>query len=325
MSFTKKQPINTLKDSQAVDDIFVVKIKKGISPYTKGQSFQLILSDSSGQTIDYKYWGGNDLTPIKDLYDSIKTDSVVHVKGKVSTYNNKLQISSNDLVDIRPLENSEYDQGEFVKKAKIDVDVMDSDMFTLISSISDPALKEMLHSIYTDSNITEKIKTHPAAIEIHHNWVGGLMQHMIEMVSYCELTVKTHPSLNRDVVIAGVLLHDIGKIEEIEVTSRIKGTTKGQLLGHIPIGFSFVTKKMDDFKVNEDLRNKILHIIVSHHGKLEFGSPKTPMLPEAIVVHYADEMSSKVTEIIDFIEENKEATEDDFMYHRRKGHNIFLR
>jgi len=325
MTFTKKQPINTLKDSQLVDDIFVVKIKRGISPYKKGQSFQLILSDSSGQTIDYKYWGGTDLDPIQELYDSIKADSVVYVKGRVSPYNGKLQISSNDLADIRPLESNEYDQGEFVKKAKRDVDDMYSEILTIISSVSDLALKEMLHSIYTDSNLVEKIKTHPAAIEIHHNWVGGLMQHTLEMVRYCELTAKIHPSLNRDILIAGALLHDIGKIEELEVTSRIKGTPKGQLLGHIPIGFSFVTKKMDDFKVDEGLRNKILHIIVSHHGKLEFGSPKTPMLPEAIVVYYADEMSSRVTEMIDFIEENREITEDDFMYDRRKGHNIFLR
>lgn len=325
MKLTKKQPINNLKESQQVDDIFVVKIKKGITPYSKGNSFQLILSDSSGQTIDFKYWGGTDLEPIQKLSDSIKADSIVLVKGRVSSYNGKLEISTNDIASIRPLEIDEYEQNEFVKKAKRDIETMYSEMLKVISSVSNSELKEMLHSIYTDSNVVEKIKTYPAAIEIHHNWIGGLMQHMLEMVSYCELAVKIHPSLNRDILIAGVLLHDIGKIEELEVTSRIKGTTKGQLLGHIPLGFSFVTKKMDDLKVDEGLRNKILHIIVSHHGKLEFGSPKTPMLPEAIVINYVDELSSKVTEMIEFIEGIKESTEDDFMYSRRKGHNIFLR
>jgi len=325
MKLSKKQPINSLKENQQVDDIFVVKIKKGVAPYVKGWSFLLILSDSSGSTIDYKYWGNNDAEAVQKLYDSIKSDSVVHVRGSVSTYNGKLQISTNDQNGIRALKDDEFEACEFIKKSKKDPEAMYNEILEIIGSVENLKLKEVLSSIYKDPTMSKKIKTHPAAIEIHHNWVGGLLQHMIEMVRYCELSLQIHPSLNRDILISGVLLHDVGKLEEIEVSSRIKGTAKGQLLGHISIGFSLVMKKLDEFGLEENMKNKILHVIVSHHGRLEFGSPKTPMIPEAIVIHYADEMSSKITEIIDIIEEGKKQTEDDFVYSRRKNGNIFLR
>ncbi len=325
MKFTKRQPINALRESQQVDDIFVVKIKKGIAPYKNGHSFQLLLSDSSGKTIDYKYWGGSDEEPVRKLYGSIKSDSVVHVKGSVSIYNGKLQISTNDPDGIRALKDDEFEPGEFIKKAKKDPEKMYDEALKIINSVKNQELKGMLLSIYMYPGIAEKIKTHPAAIEIHHNWVGGLLQHMLEMMKYCELSAQIHPNLDRDILIAGVLLHDIGKIEEIGVSTRIKGTRKGQLIGHISIGFSFVMKKMEEFGLEEIIRDKILHIIVSHHGRLEFGSPKTPMFPEAAVIYYADEMSSKVTEMIDIVEEGKDQTEDDFVYSNRKRGNIFLK
>lgn len=324
MKFTKKQPLNILKPGDFIDDIFVVKIKKGVSQYAGGYSFQLLLSDSSGKTIDYKYWGGPDEGKVRALFDSIKSDSVVHVQGKFGSYNNKPQITTNEPHIIEALEPDQY-EGDFIKKAKRDTEEMYTQLLEIIETIQNEQLKKLLQTIFEDENIKKRFKIHPGAIEIHHNWTGGLLQHTLEVTKYCELSVNLHPNLNRDFMLTGALLHDIGKLEELAVTSRIKGTKKGQLIGHITLGFNFLAKKMDELNLDEDLKEKLLHIIVSHHGKNEFGSPKQPMFPEAVAIYYADELSSKIAEMIEFIEHNKDTTEDDFMYHYRKGINILLK
>lgn len=325
MKFAKKQMISALKDGQAIDDIFVVKIKKSMSSYAKGYTFNLILSDNSGKTIDYRYWGCKDEASVRAVYDSIAPNCVVHVKGKVSFYRENLQIATNEPDTIRVLQPEEYEPDIFIKKPKHDLDEMYTRLMEKIESIQSNEIKKLVKSIYCDPQIAGKIKLHPAAIEYHHNWIGGLVQHMLEMIAYCELAASMHPNLDKDMLIAGVLLHDIGKLEEINVSSRIMGSKKGQLLGHLALGFHLVSKKMEELDISEDTRDKILHIIVSHHGRLEFGSPKVPMFPEAVVIYYADEMSSKAAEIIEYIEDNKHATEDDFMYNKRKNRNIFLR
>ena len=322
--FTKKQPINTLKKGDIVMDIFVVKIKKGVSPYSKGYSFTLILSDSSGKSLEYKYWGGLDEAKVTALFDSIRSDSVVLVQGRFSFYNDKPQIVANEQDMIRVLNRDEYET-DFIKQGKKDPDGMYADLMAIIQNIEEPVYKQLLVSVFSDKSIENKIKKHPAAIEIHHNWVAGLLQHMLEIVEYCKTSLKLFPDLNPDLLITGALLHDIGKLEELEVTSRIRGTQKGQLIGHLPLGIVFISRKLDEINGSEILKNKLLHMIVSHHGKVEFGSPKEPMFPEALALYYADELSSKLTEMTEYIKEHKDSTEDDFMYHYKKGIDVLLR
>jgi len=323
--FTKKQPISMLEDGVRVDDVFVVKIKKGVSPYANGYSFHLLLSDSSGKTIDYKFWGGENEEVVRNLYNSIKADSVVHVQGRFSFYKGAPQITTNEPDIIEVLEKGQYEESDFIKKAKRDVEKMYEELMNIIASIKNEQLKGLLLSIFDDSSIKEKFKTHPGGIEIHHNWIGGLLQHTLEMARYCEISAETYPTINRDLLMAGVLLHDIGKLDELEVTARIKGSRKGQMHGHIILGSIFVSNKMSELKVDEDIKDKLLHIIISHHGSTELGSPKEPMLPEAVAVYHADELSSKLAEITEYIEDNKTETEDDFKYHYKKNRNIFLR
>jgi 3'-5' exoribonuclease len=320
---TKKQPINTLKDGISVDDIFVVKIKKSIVPYVKGHSFTLILSDSSGGSIEYKYWGGQDEGKVRNLFDSIKKDSVVLVRGKVSTYHGKLQISADEQNVLKVLSPEEY-EAEFVMGPRKNVEEMYSVFLSKIGSVQNESLKALLLDTF-GNDLKEKFKKHPGAIQIHHNWIGGLLQHTLEVVEYCETAIKLNPELDRDLLLAGALLHDVGKLDELEVTSRIKGSRKGQLLGHLALGMIFLSEKLKESKLDDLLKDKLLHLLASHHGKLDFGSPKEPMTPEALALYYADELSSKLSETIEFIKENKEKTEDESMYHSKKGINIFLR
>lgn len=323
--FRKKQQISAFKEGEFIDDVFVVKIKKGVSDYLKGFRFNLIISDNSGRTLDYVYWGPKDEEIVREIYDSIKSDSVVKIQGKVSIYNGKLQLATNAPSKIEVLSEGQYEKEDFVKPSKKDITKMYDELKDAINLVEDEKIKLLLDLIFKDPIIEAKFKKHPGAIEIHHNWIGGLLEHTLEVLRYSITTLQQFPTLNKDLLIAGTLLHDIGKLEEMEVTSRIKGTSKGQLAGHLVLGIIYVHNKMDEIGLEENLKNKLLHMLVSHHGKNEYGSPKEPMFPEALAVYYADELSSKISEMIEFIESAKQDTEDEFMYHKRKNGNVFLR
>ncbi|MCX6695889.1 MAG: HD domain-containing protein [Candidatus Altiarchaeota archaeon] len=236
----------------------------------------------------------------------------------------KLQISTNEPDTIVPVAAGEYDPADFIMPAKKDLDKMCEELMDYISKIGNPEVKALLESIFKDGVVLEKFKKHPGAIEIHHNWTGGLLQHTLEVAEYSLLSKKLFPDLNTDLLIAGALLHDIGKLDEIEVKARIKGTKKGQLTGHIALGYNRVSGVMDRLGTSEELKDKLLHIILSHHGSNEYGSPKPPMIPEAFAIYYADEMSSKLSEITEYVKWARGSTDDEFMYHKRHGHNILL-
>ena len=324
--YRKTQFINTLKEGAFVDDVFVVKIKKGVSQYSKGYSFELLLSDNTGKNLDYKYWGGSDEDKVKSLYSTISHDAIVHVQGMVSIYNGKLQLTTNEPYTIESLPPDQYDLGDFIKPCKQDIDKMYSNLLKAIGLVQNKDLKSLLEKIFNDEEVAKKFRQHPASIEIHHNWIGGLLQHTMEVLNYCMSSVNMFPDLNKDLLITGALLHDIGKLDELVVSSRVKGSIKGQLVGHLALGLIYVSNKIDEIDgFDEDLKNKVLHMITSHHGKIEYGSPKEPMFPEAVALYYADEMSSKIAEILEFVELSKDDTEDEFIYNRRHKRNILLK
>lgn len=318
----KKHQIKEIKEGDIINDIFVVKIKKALRPYAKGHGFSLILSDSTGSSIEYKYWGGHEEEIVRRLFDSIKNDSVIFVNGKASIYNGKLEINADEFNILKVLLSEEYD-ADFIPKTKRDIEEMYAILLSKIDSITNKEIKDFINGIMEEKG--QKLKIHPGAISIHHNWRGGLLEHVLEIIEYCETSCKIYPELDRDLLITGAILHDIGKLEEIETTSRIKGTQKGQLVGHLILGISYISKKLDESRMDDLTKDKILHLITSHHGKIEQGSPKEPMIPEAIALYYADELSSKIRELLGFIEQSRETTEDDFMYHPSKGRNIFLK
>jgi 3'-5' exoribonuclease len=324
--YSRKRLISELKEGELIDDIFVVKIKKGMQRYKGGHSFTILLSDQTGNTADYKYWGSEDEEKVKRIYDSIPSDSVIHIQARMNAYNGRLQMAASEPLTIEALKPGQYDADAFVKPAKRDITKMFDGLLEAINFISNPNIKTLLVNVFTDSEIEAKFKKHPGAISVHHNWTGGLLQHTLEVLNYCILSHKQFPELNKDLLIAGALLHDIGKLEEIEVTTRIKGSEKGQLIGHLPLGIVFVSKKIDEIEgFDNDLKNKILHMITSHHGRLEYGTPKEPMIPEAIALYYADEMSAKIAEFTEFVSESKGKTEDSFMYSPRHERNVFLK
>lgn len=327
MIYRKKKNIIELKEGEEIEDIFVVKIKKRFFDYFnmgKKYGFELLLSDSSGKTITYKMWGNEIESLVKKIYDSISEDSVVWLRGKVNAHKNNLEIYSNSLQDFRILSENEYVKEDFINPPVRDIDEMMEILMENINLIKDEEIKEFLLKLFQNPEFSEKFKRHPAAIEIHHNRIGGLIEHTLEIIEIVKTLKRLYPSLNLDLMISGAILHDIGKLEEIEVTNRIKGSFKGQLIGHISLGLNFISKKMEEFGMSENKRILLMHLLLSHHGSNSFGSPKEPMIPEAFALYYSDELSSKISEIINFIEITKKATDDVFMYHKKYKRNIYL-
>lgn len=326
MIYRKKRFIKTFKSGEIIQDVFFVKFKKGLKKYnTKpGSYMNLILADSSGN-IDFKLWGDHREEELKEIYDNIKSDSIVLVKAEVSEYNGRLQLKTTDYSSVKVLNETEYEKKDFIKPSLLDVEKMYNILLEKIELVKEEKLKLLLINIFSNEEFSKKFKNHPAAIQIHHNRIGGLLQHTLETVEYCLTSAKNFPELNSDLLITGALLHDIGKLKELQVTSRIKGTRQGQLLGHIIQGTIFISKECEKVNLSNKLTDKILHMLISHHGKYEYGSPKIPMFPEAVAVASADELSAKLSTMVEFIKDNKDETEDDFMYNKRLGINILLR
>jgi len=273
--YKKKQPIKDLKEGEVILDIFVVKIKKLLTPYKNGFFFTLILSDSSGGSIEYKYWGGNDKQEVQGVYDSIHADDVILISGRAAKYNERLEISAAAENKPKVLSAEEY-EADFVPEERKNIEKMYLEFESKIESISNEDLRSFVKSIFNDISIKEKFKVHPGAIQIHHGWKGGLLQHTLEILEYCEVIIKINPQLNRDLLLSTAMLHDIGKLEELEVTSRIKGSRQGQLVGHLTMGIIFLGQKLKESSLDELTKDKILHIIASHHGNWNTVHLKSP-------------------------------------------------
>ncbi len=321
----KAKKISELKEGDIIQDIFVIKIKKSVAPYKKGFSFGLLLTDESGLNLEWKFWGSEDKDNVNEFFKEFKVDDIVFIKkGIIGKYNEKLQISCNNPEEIKVLKPEEYD-ANFIPSTTKDIEEMFTKLQEKIDSIGDQNLKKFVLDIFEDEDLKEKFKQHPSAITIHHSFKGGLLEHTLEVISFCEKSIELYSTLDKDLLLAGAILHDIGKLEELEMTSRIKGSRKGQLLGHLMLGAIFLNKRLEESNLDDLLKEKLLHILIASHDKLEFGYPKLPMIPEAVALYYADELSSSINEIIKIVEESKDTTEDDFMYDFRNKKNILLK
>jgi 3'-5' exoribonuclease len=315
----KVQFIKDLKKEDIVNDIFVVKFKKPVDKYKNGFKFELRLGDSSKE-IMFKYWGSDNQSEVEELYKSIKKDDFVRIQGRINEWNNNLEISSNSKVIIIPSE--EIDLADFIPKSKRDIEEMYSELKKYLDSIQNEDLKKFVDYLLSDEKFVSDFKKSPAAMYKHHGWIGGLLEHTLSVVKISVNALDIYPQLDKDLVIAGAFIHDIGKIEEFKVTSSIKVSEEGMLLGHISIGLEKLSKILDKLEINPVIKLKLKHIILSHHGNLEYGSPKLPAFPEAMLIYHADDMDAKLNLMTRTKEEA--LTEDDYVYTRDFG-NIYLK
>ena len=304
----KKVYVKDIKAGDKVSDTFLV-LDKNMAFSQKGAPYlSLRLGDRTGD-IEGRVWDR-----AVELDKLFRKGDVVLIQSRAASYKNMIQLS---IVDIRKAGDDGADLREYALSSRFDRDEMFRGVMAFIARIENPHLKKLLESFFADPSIAEGFKEAPAAKAFHHNYIGGLLEHTLSVLHLLDRVAGHYGTLNRDLLIAGGILHDIGKIRELSHKPLIEYSDTGRLIGHIVLGVEMLDAKiaqMDDFP--GQLAMELRHIILSHHGILEYGSPKRPKTVEALVIHYIDDMDAKVNAFRGFIENADDDESDWTPFHR---------
>jgi 3'-5' exoribonuclease len=258
-----------------------VKAKKNGEPY-----LALTLADRTGQ-IEAKMWDNVD-----EFILAFEQDDFLKIKGLINKYKNRFQLTIHKL---RRMEEGEIDFTDYLPKTTKDIGELWRTLTEFVATFQNPHLKSLVELFMADADIAERYRNAPAAKTLHHAYIGGLLDHVVSLFRSCDLISQNYPQVNRDLLLTGAFLHDIGKIQELTYNRAFSYTTRGQLLGHMIIELEMLQAKLaklPDFPA--ELKTLLEHMIISHHGQYDFGSPKLPMFPEALMLHYLDDLDSKM-------------------------------
>ncbi len=261
------------------------------------------LSDKSGK-ITLRVWGTRDEASIS-LYDPLDKNDVIEIdNATVDSYQDIPQLNLDSKpVRIRKLAEGEYDLADLIPDTKRPKDEMFEYITLRKDEIDDPHLRELMDNIFSDEELMHQFKTSPSALMIHHAHASGLLEHTWEVLNYCERLCEVHSNLDKDLVYAGAILHDIGKVKSLVASVTIDTSPEGMLLEHQYLGCEIVSKYVSEILgFPDDLNNKLRHIILSHHGDPSMGAVVRPAIPEAAAIHSADMMGSYVIQYLNAVE-----------------------
>lgn len=292
-----------LKAGEKAMGYFIIRKKEWKSKRDGTPYLLFELGDASGR-VSATLW--ENLHPAGDLH---RVGDIVKVMGTVMDFNDSRQIS---IDRIRKAEEKDgIDPKDFLRTGEIDADALLSRLRQTVESLNDAALRNLLERIFSEPAFQERFKEAPGGKLWHHAYLGGLLEHTLSVVYICNTLCRIYPDLNRDVLTAGAILHDIGKVEEYDWgRGYIEYSDEGRLWGHISIGAQRVKGEIEAVETSEgfpaELKKTLLHLILSHQGKLEQGSPVLPMTREAVALYYADELDSKLNALSHIIERDRE-------------------
>jgi 3'-5' exoribonuclease len=277
-----------------------------------GFFLDLTLCDSTGR-ISAKVW--ENASAISERFGQ---GDVVEISGVAETYREELQLR---LDSVHPLSPEEASPHDFLPRSEKDLDALERRLAEIVTSIQNSHLRELLLNLFKDQEFRSKFKTAPAAKALHHSYIGGLLEHTVEVAELCEKVVEIFPALDRDLLIAAAVLHDIGKIDELSWQTAFDYTDRGQLIGHLVMGEQRMRREAEEIEgFPGELKLMLSHMILSHHGEYEFGSPKLPMTAEAIALHHAEDLDAKVNMFLGQIaaarEQGRTWTERHFLLQR---------
>jgi 3'-5' exoribonuclease len=273
-------------ENKVITSSFVVTSKQ-VKPKKTGEPYlALTLGDRTGQ-IEAKMWDN-----VEHAIDGFEQDDFVKVKGLLNKYKNRFQLTIHKL---RKLNDSEIDFSDYLPKTTKDIGELWQTLAGFVASFQNPYLKALVESFMSDPEIAEAYRNAPAAKSLHHAYIGGLLDHVVSLFRSCDLVSQNYPQINRDLLLTGAFFHDIGKIHELTYNRSFSYSTRGQLLGHMIIELEMLQAKLTQIPgFPDELKTLLEHLIISHHGEYEFGSPKLPMFPEALMLHYLDDLDSKM-------------------------------
>lgn len=278
--------INELRESDQVSEIYLCATKQVLKTRAGKTYYSMILQDRSGSA-DSKIWDLSNGIGNFDAGDYIKVD------GLVVSFQNSLQLN---ISRVRKAQEGEYDPKEYVPTSEFNIEDMYSELMTYVGRIKNTYLSQLVNKFFVeDKAFVKAFKTHTAAKSIHHNVMGGLLEHTLGIMKICDFLASNYPSIDRDLLTVGVLFHDMGKTKELSGFPILEYTDEGQLVGHIVMAVEWIHEKVKEIpNFPEPLANMVKHMVLAHHGELEYGSPKKPVMIEAVVLHYADNIDAKI-------------------------------
>lgn len=293
----QRQLVKSLRDKDVVDSLYLVK-EKNVSVGKNGRPFMtLLLADATGH-IDSRLWDN-----VETLSKECEAGEVVRVKGQVQLFQSRRQLVIHRIEKVDP---STVSVQDFIPQSSRNPDDLFAELMVLARSMKNDHLRQLVVQTLEDPELKPLILKAPAAKSIHHAWVGGLIEHILSIAKTMEFIAGNYPFLNRDLLIFGAIFHDIGKIWELSWENGIGYTDRGRLIGHMEMACELIDRKSARILgFDQTLRDLCKHIVLAHHGKLEYGSPKRPKFLEALVVSMVDDLDSKIASVRSIIENER--------------------
>ena len=309
--------INDLHDylNKEIISNFIVT-QKELREGTKDFFVRMKLADKTG-SVSANIWNN-----ARQIEQKFNEGDIIKIKGVVISYKSQIQITVNK---VRVLSEEEYDLIEYIETTSKDINKLSDKLFEYIENIQDVYLKELLLSIFEDKDFFTLFAKSPAAKNWHHNYLGGLLEHTISVTTICDFVTHLYP-LNKDLLITGAILHDIGKVYEYHVKPTIDFSVEGRLVGHIPLGDKIICEKAA--KINnfpKELLMKLRHLILAHHGEYEKASARLPQTLEAIVLYYSDNLDAQTVGVQQLIQAVKKPDADWTEYDRLNNRYFYLK
>jgi 3'-5' exoribonuclease len=279
--------IQELRENDVIkNEIFLCKSKQVLTGKSGKSYVSLVLQDKTG-TIDAKIWD------FSNEIEQYETMDFVHIDARVNSFQDALQLNVSRIYKGRE---GEYRPEDYFPVSAKNIETMYTEIKNYVQAIKEPNLRKLAEDFFIeDKEFVKDFKSHSAAKTVHHSFVGGLLEHTLSVVKLCEYYSVAYPAINKDLLIAAALFHDVGKMEELSNFPENDYTDDGQLLGHIFIGANKVNSHIKGMaKFPAKLTKELLHCILAHHGELEYGSPKKPATIEAMALHFADNTDAKL-------------------------------
>ena len=282
----KSPYVSDLKPNQVVTTTLLVHIKDVRQKKSGEPYLSLLLGDRTGE-VDAKMWDN-----VTDVIDTFQRDDFIKVKGLLQVFQNRPQLTIHKMARVL---DTEIDFADYFPASTRDPAEMFAELRGFVAGIQNTHLRTLLDAFLDDEPLARMYRIAPAAKHVHHAYLGGLIEHVLSVCNLCRATAAHYKYVDLDLLVTGAVLHDVGKVAELTYDRSFGYSTEGQLLGHIIIGLRLLHEKLQRFPdFPAKLRVLVEHMIVSHHGELEFGSPKVPLFPEALLLHHLDNLDSKM-------------------------------
>jgi len=308
--------VNELRPGSDVDEVFVVRSRDLRQRRGGGNYLAAMVGDRTGEVAGLAWENVDRLAKV------CEPGKVVRIAGQVQKYQGRLQVVIRKAEPVSP---DDVIDADFIRASSVDPAVLWAKLQEFITEIAEPNLKQLLFRVFSDPEVEQAFRLAPAAKTMHHAFRAGLLEHTVSAAGAGRLLAR-HYLINEDLVVAGVLLHDLGKIWELETKATIEYSDDGRLLGHIAIEVLYVDRRigeLNDFPA--ELRRHLLHILLSHHGEYAFGSPRRPKSPEAMLVHMVDNLDSRLAGMFEAIAGEGDSDEAWSSYSRMLERNVYRR